>query len=84
MRKSLPLTLALLLSLVGCATQRPPVASCPPPPQLPALAKLPQSVTAGDFLAELETVLLGSQSDLKKSDFSLQPANRSMTGLERR
>lgn len=84
MRKSLLWTLALLLSLVGCATQRPPVVSCPAPPQLPALAKLPQSVTAGGFLTELELILLGSQSELKKSDYSLQPANRSMTGLERR
>ena len=84
MRKSLLLTLALLLSLVGCATQRPPVVSCPSPPPLPALSKLPQSVTAGDFLTELETVLLGSQSELKKSDYSLRPAKLSMTGLGKR
>ena len=84
MHKSLPLTLVLLLSLAGCATQRPPVVSCPSPPQLPALSKLPQSVTAGDFLTELETVLLGSSPELKKSDYSLHPVNRNMTGLERR
>ena len=84
MHKSLLWTLVPLLSLAGCATQRPPVASCPPPPQLPALAKLPQSVTQADFLKELETVLLGSQSELIKSDYSLQPAKLSMTGLGKR
>ena len=84
MRKSLLWTLAPLLLLAGCATRPPPVASCPAPPQLPALSKLPQSVTAGDFLTELETVLLGSQSDLKKSDYSLQPAKLNTTGLGKR
>ena len=84
MHKLLPWTLVPLLFLVGCATQRPPVASCPSPPQLPALAKLPQSVTGADFLTELETVLLGSSPELKKSDYSLQPAKLSMTGLGKR
>ena len=84
MNKSLPLTLVLLLSLVGCATQRPPAALCPAPPQLPALNKLPQSVTAAGFLEELETILLGSRSELIKSDYSLQPAKLSMTGLGKR
>lgn len=51
---------------------------------LPVLSKLPQSVTQGDFLSELETVLLGSSPELKKSDYSLRPVNRNMTGLERR
>ena len=84
MHKSLLWTLVPLLFLVGCAAQRPPVASCPAPPQLPALAKLPQSVTQADFLTELETVLLGSRSELIRSDYSLQPAKPPTTALEPR
>ena len=75
MHKSLICLSVPLLLLAGCATQRPQIALCPPPPQLPALQKLPQSVTAGSFLTELESILLPSQPVEIKSDYSLRPAN---------
>jgi len=79
MHKSLICLSVQLLLLAGCATQRPQIASCPPPPQLPALQKLPQSVTAGSFLNELEAILLPSQPVGIKSDYSLRPAKHSTT-----
>jgi len=81
MLKSLPLLLAPLIFVAGCATQKPvqplPV-SCPAPPQLPPLVKLPESVTGPSFLDRLDTMLFQKPSAQTKSDFSLRPANGSM------
>ena len=81
MLKSLPLLLVPLIFVAGCATQKPvqPLpASCPAPPQLPPLVKLPESVTGPSFLDRLDTMLFQKPSAATPSDFSLRPANGSM------
>ena len=81
MLKSLLLLLVPLIFVAGCATQKPvqplPV-SCPAPPQLPPLVKLPESVTGPSFLDRLDTMLFPKQNALTPSDYSLQPARGSM------
>ena len=60
MRNSLPLLLSVMLFASGCAANKPtpqPPASCPAPPQLPPLQKLPQEVTGPGFLDRLDTIL---------------------------
>ena len=84
MRKSLLCLVAPLLLLVGCATHKPtqPLpASCPKPPTIPALQKLPESVTQGDFLKELEMILLPLPAEQKPSEYSLRPAKKATSGL---
>ena len=81
MRKSLLLLLSVTLFASGCATNKPtppPPASCPAPPQLPPLQKLPQEVTGPSFLDRLDTILFQRPIAPIKSDYSLQPASGSM------
>ena len=82
MLKSPLLLLVPLIFAAGCATQKPvqplPV-SCPAPPQLPPLVKLPESVTGPSFLDRLDTMLFQKPSAATPSDFSLRPASGSMT-----
>ena len=84
MLKSLPLLLAPLIFAAGCATQKPvqplPV-SCPKPPQLPALQKLPPSVTEASFLDRLESSLFQKQNAPTASDYSLRPVKPATSGL---
>lgn len=87
MRNSLLLLLSATIFAAGCAQQprqpEPPIA-CPPPPSLPPLRKLPQEVTAPSFLDRLDTILFQKPIVPTSSDFSLRPANGSMTRLETR
>lgn len=78
MRNSLLLLASVTLFASGCATNKPtpqPPASCPAPPQLPPLQKLPQEVTGPSFLDRLELILFQKPIAPIKSDYSLRPAS---------
>jgi hypothetical protein len=71
---------------VGCASLSPispPPVSCPKPPQLPVLDKLPAEVADPSFLLRLEKRMWQKPNVQTSSDYTLRPATPSTTGLKK-
>lgn len=82
MTKSVLSLLSVMLFLHGCTTLKPASPICPPPPQLPALDKVPQELLEQSFLQGLEKRMFEKPSGPMSSDYTLRPATPSTSGLK--
>ena len=87
MIKFILLALSVMVFSSGCASLRPtppPLLSCPKPPQLPVIDKLPADILEPSFLDRLDKRMWKKPAVQTPSDYTLKAATPTTTGLQKR